>query len=51
MILINKNKAQLCLNKTVLNHFSAMKCQMSWSFDFLIGGLEQAEQQSGWHEV
>jgi hypothetical protein len=24
---------------------------MSKSFDFLIGGLEMAEQQSGWHEV
>jgi len=46
-----KKKARFCLNKTVLHPFSAMNYEMSCSLDFLIGGLEQAEQQRGCHEA
>ena len=35
----------------MLHPFSDMNYKMSWSLDFLIGWMEQAEQQRGCHEV
>jgi len=51
MIVNKKKKVQFYLNKTVLQPFASMNYEMSCSLDFLIGGLEQAEQQRGCQEV
>jgi hypothetical protein len=51
MILNKKKNMQFCLNKTVLHPFSAMKYEISWLLDFLIVGLERAEQQRCCHKV
>jgi hypothetical protein len=51
MVLSKKKQIKSYINKTLLHPTLVMRNEMLWTLDFLIRGLEDADQRRGPHEV